>query len=42
MFLFFLFLILLAPLTLLPGLIDEIFSPAELHAMGVRLENSHA
>lgn len=42
MFLFILFLILLAPLTLFPGLIHEIFSPDELYAMGIRLENSRS
>jgi hypothetical protein len=34
-------LILMVPMALLPGLIQEIFSVDELHAMGVRLENSH-
>jgi hypothetical protein len=34
-------LILLISLALLPGLIHEIFSQDELHAMGIRLENSH-
>jgi hypothetical protein len=41
MFLLILSLILLVPLALLPGLINELYSQDELHAMGIHLENSH-
>lgn len=41
MFLFILTIILLIPVALLPGLIDEIFSQDELHQMGIYLEDLH-